>query len=420
MENVSPKPEGEKKQDFVQIQLAGTIIPLSGRLLVGIGMLEDGKIKLLYAESIGNCEIVDGVPVNFPQFVESIKYGLSRAESGSKAELFSITAGLNGGGVVGLNSRGAIFLSDLKRSVTKRDIEKAVAAAGKIELSSDRTVLDIIPVSFSVDEARGLENPEGLEGNRLECEAHVITCRTDAKESLVKGVAKAGWKLEGIYYDGWGSAISGCAGDTTVATTLLIDVCDSHTDVMLLKHGRPRYTAIFPLGQKGIASELAKAVNVSVVSAKKLLAEHAAVGVSDGFTLESGVEVAVAADGGFPAKGISQGEIWTLTEKSYRPMLENIAKDLQIRNLIDGIDCVAWGGFAGSVRGLPELTRLYISGAARQLPMRTAGTFSDPLFNRLEGGLMYSFSRRKTSSPMMASAPQGIVNKIKDWFKDLI
>jgi cell division protein FtsA len=402
----------------VQAQIAAAAIPLPGRILVGLGKNDADGFKLLHGESISSCDLVDGVPADFPKFVESLKLGILRAEQALNAQIFTVSVGLSGANVMGLNSKGAIFIGDSKRSISQHDIDRAIEAAGRVELPSDRTVLDVVPCSYAVDDTHDLDNPQGLEGFRLECEAHVITCRTDARDSMSKAILKAGWKPEGLFYDAWASARLDAQEPS--ANALFVDVSEDHTDVILTIKGHPRYSGVFPNGQRHLADELSRKLNIATRSAEAILVSDAAVSCDESFSLESGIEINVPANGGYPATIISHGELSFILESAYRPLLDSIARNLELRNLNKCVDCVLYCGYSSSVKGLVELSRTYIPARARQVMLPKAYAFQDPLVSRLTGVLQYAISKRSSSSELGPTENGGLLKKVKDYFKDFI
>ena len=146
------------------MQLAAAIIPLSGRIMAGIALKKGNAYSLLSFASVDSCTLNDGVPADFPKFVAAIKSALAKASKEAKAEMFSVSIGINGADVKGLNSRAAVYIGGKKTSVKRTDIEKAIIASSQIELPTNKAILDTVPSFFAVDDTRDLENPEGLEG----------------------------------------------------------------------------------------------------------------------------------------------------------------------------------------------------------------------------------------------------------------
>ena len=117
---------------------------------------------------VGNLDIVGvgtspsrglrkGVVVNIDSTVESIKQAVGDAEEMAGVEIASVIAGVAGGHIRGINSRGVVAVSGKHREVSQTDIDRALEAARTINLPQDREVIHVLPQTFVVDDQDGVE-----------------------------------------------------------------------------------------------------------------------------------------------------------------------------------------------------------------------------------------------------------------------
>ena len=69
-----------------------------------------------------------GVVVNIDSTVESIKHAVAEAEEMAGVEIPSVIAGVAGGHIRGINSRGVVAVSGKHREVSQTDIDRALDA----------------------------------------------------------------------------------------------------------------------------------------------------------------------------------------------------------------------------------------------------------------------------------------------------
>ena len=136
-----------------------------------------------------------GVVVNIDSTVESIKQAVSEAEEMAGLEITSVLAGVAGGHIRGVNSRGVIAVSGKHREVSQADIDRALDAARTINLPPDREVIHILPQTFVVDDQDGIKEPLGMSGVRLEVEVHLVTGATTSVRNVVRSVNRAGLQV---------------------------------------------------------------------------------------------------------------------------------------------------------------------------------------------------------------------------------
>ncbi|MDZ7814731.1 MAG: hypothetical protein U5N86_01610 [Planctomycetota bacterium] len=404
------------------IELAAGVIPLSGKILAGVGMRQEGKFKLLSATAVPSCTFTEkGVPQDFPKFGSALERAIEHAASAAGVQMYSVAVGVNGGEIIGLSSRGAIYVGKDSRPITVQDKRDAIAAARKIELPTDRQVLQALPVAFAVDHKRGLDDPEGMQGMRLECEAHLITASRDACDSFTRAVANTGWKLENMIYDGWAS-VRASLKPGEGGRNLVVDICDTHTDVVLVDRGKPVFTAILDFGLSTVAEELSREKNISTAKAWELVAENAVVQASDDLLLVQGMEIEIEAEDGYPRTVVSTGEIWNKVEQGIERLLKEIKKKLSSRDLAETVDCVVFSGAASEVDGIVKLGRDIFDTRARRADLGKVDidVERDKLF-RLSGLLQLTIESREASEgnlPEQAKDGSKLSSKVGKWLKD--
>ena len=97
----------------------------SGRLdVVGVGLSPSRGLR-------------KGVVVNLDSTVESIKHAVGEAEAMARTEVASVTTGVGGGHVRGVNSHGAVGVSGKHQEVSQNDI---VSSTGGIVVKHDGPV----------------------------------------------------------------------------------------------------------------------------------------------------------------------------------------------------------------------------------------------------------------------------------------
>ncbi len=116
-----------------------------------------------------------GVVVNIDSTVEAIKQAVSEAELQAGAEVSGVYAGIAGGHIRGINSRGVVAISGKEHEVSTVDVDRVVDAARAINLPPDREIIHVLPQTFVVDDQDDVREPVGMSGVRLEAEVHIVT-----------------------------------------------------------------------------------------------------------------------------------------------------------------------------------------------------------------------------------------------------
>ena len=76
------------------------------------------------------------------------------------------------------------------------DVNRVHEVARAVALGPDRELLHAIPVEYVVDHQRGIKDPVGMNGTRLEAEVHLVSCSATAAGNLRKAVTRAGYAVQ--------------------------------------------------------------------------------------------------------------------------------------------------------------------------------------------------------------------------------
>src|SRR5262249_23634799 len=82
-----------------------------------------------------------GVVVNIESTVEAIKQAVAEAEQMAGVEVAGVYAGVAGGHIKSLNSRGVVAVSGKDREVSAADVDRVIEAARAISLPQDREII---------------------------------------------------------------------------------------------------------------------------------------------------------------------------------------------------------------------------------------------------------------------------------------
>src|SRR3989304_3307035 len=71
-------------------------------------------------------------------------------------------------------------------------------AARAVSLGPDQELLHDIPQEYMVDQQRGISDPVGMTGMRLEVEMYLVTVQSTAAQNLRKAVQRAAYRVSDL------------------------------------------------------------------------------------------------------------------------------------------------------------------------------------------------------------------------------
>ncbi|MBI1846477.1 MAG: cell division protein FtsA [Candidatus Rokubacteria bacterium] len=205
-----------------------------------------GGLDVIGVGSAASRGLRKGVVVNIDFTVEAIKQAIAEAEQMAGVEVSAVYAGVAGGHIRGLNSRGVVAVSGREREVTAADVERAVEAARAINVPQDREIIHVLPQTFVVDDQDGVREPVGMSGVRLEVEAHIVTGAVTSVQNVIRSVNRAGLTVQDVVLEPLASAEAVLFLDEKELGVVLIDIGGGTTDVALFRDGACALTALVP------------------------------------------------------------------------------------------------------------------------------------------------------------------------------
>ena len=221
-----------------------------------------------------------GVVVNIESTVQSVATAIEKAELMAGTEVKSVYAGIAGGHIEGINSRGVVAVSTKNKEITQEEVDRVIEAAKAIALPMEREVIHVIPQEFIVDNQDGIKDPIGMSGVRLEAEVHIVTGAVASAQNIVKSVNRTGYMVNDIVLEPLASALATLKDDEKELGVVLIDIGGGTTDVLVYLNGSIWHTSVIAMGGNHVTNDVSIGLRTPVNSAEKIKKEWG-VAVSD-------------------------------------------------------------------------------------------------------------------------------------------
>ncbi len=236
-----------------------------------VGQKADGdKVKILGVGTAPSKGLHKGIVVNIEKTVDSIGSAVDQAEEASGAEVHSVFAGIAGGHIKSLNSRGKVLITSDTKEITQADIDRVIDSAQAIALSIDREIIHAIPQEFIVDGHAGIKNPKSLHGVVLEADVHIVTGNVMSAQNIVKCIHLAGFEVEDIILQPLASSVATLSEVDKEIGAILIDIGGGTTDFIVFTDDAVRHSDVLPLGGDNITRDIAKVLCIPESKAEEI------------------------------------------------------------------------------------------------------------------------------------------------------
>ncbi|MCL6594128.1 MAG: cell division protein FtsA, partial [Alicyclobacillus sp.] len=213
-----------------------------------IGEPAGNGINVIGVGSAAGEGIRHGAIVDIDLTVQSIREAVEHAERMVGISITSAYVGISGNHIQLLNSHGVVAVSSPDREIGEEDIERVLQQARVVALPPEREVIDVVSKEFVVDGLRGIVDPRGMLGVRLEVDAYLITGSRTAIHNVVRCVEKAGIEVANLVLLPMAASTVALSPDERKLGVALVDVGAGATSVSIFENGALAATSIIPMG----------------------------------------------------------------------------------------------------------------------------------------------------------------------------
>ena len=360
-----------------------------------------------------------GVVVNIDSTVESVKQAVAEAEQMAGLEISGVVAGVAGGHIRGINSRGVIAVSGKHREVSQTDVDRALDAAKAINLPPDREIIHALPQTYVVDDQDGIKEPLGMSGVRLEVEVHLVTGAATSVQNVIRSVNRAGLSVHDIVLEPLACSEAVVSAEEKELGILLIDLGGGTTDAALFRDGAIWYTGILPIGGDHISNDIAVGLRTPTAEAEELKKRC---GCALTALVREDETVDVPSVGGRKPRQLSRQILSEIIQPRVEEIFTLVARDVARAGFQD----VAAGGVVVTggtsiMQGVPELAEQIFDLPVRRGVPAGVGGLADgvrsPIYSTAVGLARYGARAQRGAAP---DATDGsLVARVRDWLSGL-
>ncbi len=246
----------------------------SSAIRLAVGQVSIGSDKREVLSVIGAVEVPSqgiskGSVNSLEDVVSSISASLEQIERQIGLPISEVYLSIGGVHLTIQAAKGVIGVSRPEGEIREEDVHRALEAARSVVNPANQEIIHILPKTFSVDGQTGIKDPVGMQGIRLEAEAHIIQGFSSHVRNITKAAFRTGLEVRELVFAPLASAEAVTTARQRDVGTVVINVGAGTTSVAVFEEGDLLHAAIFPIGADHITSDLAIGLRTSLE-----LAEH--------------------------------------------------------------------------------------------------------------------------------------------------
>ncbi len=384
---------------------------------------DDGIIDIVGIGTSASTGLRKGVVVNIEQTVSSVRKALEDAELMAGCEIRAVYVGIAGNHISGINSHGVIAVKG--GEVDQRDIERALDAARAVAIPADREVIHILPQEYVVDDQRGIVDPLGMAGVRLEVEVHIVTGAVSSAQNIVRSCHRSNLEVADIALESLASAKAVLTEEEREIGVALVDIGGGTTDIAIFSNAAIKHTAVLALGGQNLTNDIAFGLRTPMAAAEKIKMKYGCA-LTDMVRHDEFIEVPSV--GGRDARRLSRQILAEICEPRMEEILYLVDQTLVRSGYKDliGAGVVLTGGTV-LMEGCQELGEQIFNLPTRIGYPRHVGGLKDvvnsPKFATAVGLLRYGAEKEsqgeRTFEHQDNTSVDGVFARMKKWFKEI-
>jgi len=402
-----------KRERIVGVDLGTT------KIAAIIAEVDNDDLKIVGVGSTPSNGLKRGVIVNLEKAIESIEKAVDEASRMAGVKVDSCYAGISGSHIESINAHAMIATARSGGVVTKRDIERVIEQAKAIALPLDREIIHAIPIEYVVDNEKGIKDPVGMSGVKLEAEVHIVTAAITSAQNIYTALERAGLRVKDLVLQPLASSYSVLQPDEIDLGVCLLDIGGGTTDLAIFYDGAIRYSEVIPLGGEYITNDIAIGIRTPYKQAEEIKRKNASISLSDE---EGKEEIKVPGIGGREDRTITKELLASIVTPRVEEILMITNKAIKRSGFFDilAAGVVITGGTA-RLHGLDALAEdIFHLPVKIGIPKKIGGLtdiVQDPIYATGVGLILYGFEK-KNQVLIRKTRGVGVFDALKKRFED--
>jgi len=350
---------------------------------------------------------------------ESVRTAMKEAELMAGVTVDRVFTGVAGEYIHASNSNGVVAVSG--EEISAADIRRVQEVARAVVVPADREVLHVLPQEYIVDHQKGIDDPLGMAGTRLEAEVYIITSSITATQNLRKAVSRAGYRIERTIHEPLATARACVASDEKDVGVALVDLGGATTELAIFRDGKMRHLRSIPWGGGTVTNDLARGLSITFAEAERAKEKH---GAAHTQMVDPRETVELPGPGPGSRREVHRELIAHIIEQRLDEILGLVAREIENSGEAGrlGAGAVLTGGGA-SLLGAVEVAQHAFGmpvrvGVPGERLLGLSDSVMRPQFAAATGLALFASDTVESGAPFAASLREGVGGRLVTWLRE--
>jgi cell division protein FtsA len=307
----------------------------SSKVICLVGRAEPGSLRVLGAALREAQGLKAGTVTGLDHVEESIREAVAAAENKADTRIQNVLVSVNCGTPKSVTSRAAMTLDGALVSDSHLlELLKEGRARCRTE---GHEIIQAAPVSYVVDEARGVRDPSGMFCRRIGVSMHAVAVKPSPLQNLKLAVERCHLSVAGALFAPYASGLSTLTPDEMQLGATVIDMGGGVTSIAVFLEGALVYADVVPMGGTQVTADLAKMLAAPLSAAERIKTLYGAA-LGD---IETGTDVVAVPQMGEDSNEFAVRVPRSMLTRIIQPRMEEILGEVQSRLRASGYDVAA-------------------------------------------------------------------------------
>ena len=228
---------------------------------------------LSYAE-IPSFGLRKGAVVSVEETSKNMQMIMSGVEKDCNRRINSVFVNIGGSHLYVTPSDGIISVSRADQRISREDVERVLQATKAINIPHNEEVLDVFVREYIIDDQKGIKQPEGLTGIRLEAKVLLLCYFQPYFTNLTQAVLNSKLQINDVIPSPLAAANAVLTPQQKELGVALIDIGAATTSLAVFEEGELIHLAVFPIGSANITNDIAIGLKTEVAIAESIKKQH--------------------------------------------------------------------------------------------------------------------------------------------------
>lgn len=339
----------------------------------------------------------------------SIIAAVHSAEQMAGETIEEVVVNLSGQSILSRNVTVELTVSGEEQGgVSEQDIADIIHEGQASVRNDESSIIHCVPVSYFLDEAKGIRDPRQMMGSKLGADLHLITYSTGMIKNLANTIAHCHLNIQELCIAPHAAALGCLEQDEMELGVTLVDMGGGSTGIAIFHGGKNIYSDTVPVGGIHVTNDIAKGLSTSLAHAERLKTLHGScIPMSQDETVMIDVPQLGEDDGADDGNQMPRSMLVNVI----RPRIEELFEMIRAKIEASGVDHLAGRkvvitGGASQLIGVREVANRALSKQIRLAkPKHYAGladAVSGPAFSTTLG--LLEFATKKSMEDKLVSS----------------